>query len=140
MCTEHCNFFLWCDTWVDVIYIWDVVLVLIVSNVYIIKSRRDRCSFELLADDAWESEYDKTGFFSVVVDIFDHLFLKNDQFPCSWCKIWLKTENMINEDKQENSKNRKMRKQLMNDRFFVLVIPPPMKGPKNLKLLNNQFW
>ena len=80
MCTEHCNFFLWCDTWVDVIYIWDVVLVLIVSNVYIIKSRRDRCSFELLADDAWESEYDKTGFFSVVVDILIIYFWKATNF------------------------------------------------------------
>ena len=32
--------------------------------------------FELLADDVWSAEYDKTGFLSVGVDIFDQLFLK----------------------------------------------------------------
>ena len=30
---------------------------------------------KLLADDAWETEDDKTGFFSVGVDIFDRLYL-----------------------------------------------------------------
>ena len=30
---------------------------------------------ELLADDVWEAEDDKTGFFSVGVDNFDQLFL-----------------------------------------------------------------
>ena len=45
--------------------------------------------FELLADDIWENEDDKTGFFSVEVDIFDWWFLKNDQFPCLWCKTVL---------------------------------------------------
>ena len=39
---------------------------------------------ELLADDVWESEYDKTGFFSVGLDSFDQLFLENDQLPCPW--------------------------------------------------------
>ena len=45
---------------------------------------------ELLADDVWEAEYDKTNFLSVGVDIFDQLFLKNDQFPWPWCKLVLK--------------------------------------------------
>ena len=31
---------------------------------------------ELLADDAWAAENDKTGFLSVGVDIFDRLYLK----------------------------------------------------------------
>ena len=31
---------------------------------------------ELLADDGWESEYDKTGFLSVRVDIFYQIYLK----------------------------------------------------------------
>ena len=37
---------------------------------------------ELIADDVWATEDDKTGFLSVEVDGFDRLFLKNDQFPC----------------------------------------------------------
>ena len=36
--------FLWCYTGLDVIYIWGVVLFLIGSNVFTIKSRQDRCS------------------------------------------------------------------------------------------------
>ena len=43
--------------------------------------------FELLAYDVWEAEDDKTDFLSVEVDSFDRLFLKNDQFPCPWCKL-----------------------------------------------------
>ena len=39
--------FLWCYKWGDVIYIWDVVLVLTGSNVFIIKLRRDRCSCQM---------------------------------------------------------------------------------------------
>ena len=31
---------------------------------------------ELLADDVWAAEDDKTGFFSFGVDIFDRLYLK----------------------------------------------------------------
>ena len=54
---------------------------------------------ELLADDLLAVEDNKTGFLSFGVDNFDQLFLKNDQFPCPWCKLVLKIENMINEDK-----------------------------------------
>ena len=64
---------------------------------------------ELLSDDVWEAEYDKTGFFSVGVDSFDRLFLKDKQFPCPWCKIVLKIENMVIEDKWESSTNQKIR-------------------------------
>ena len=38
--------------------------------------RRDGFRVELLADDVWAAEDDKTGFLSVVVDIFDRLYLK----------------------------------------------------------------
>ena len=31
---------------------------------------------ELLADDVWAAEYDTIGFLSVVVDVFDQLYLK----------------------------------------------------------------
>ena len=57
---------------------------------------------ELHADGLWEAEDDRTGLLSVVIDIFDRLFLKNDQFPCPWCKLVLKNENVINEDKWES--------------------------------------
>ena len=50
---------------------------------------------ELLADGVWETEDNKTGFLSVGVNIFDQLFLKNDQFPCPWWRLALKNENMI---------------------------------------------
>ena len=33
-------------------------------------------SVKLLVDDVWAAEYDKTGFLSVGVDIFDQLYLK----------------------------------------------------------------
>ena len=43
----------------------------------------------LLADAVWAAEDYKTGFLGAGVDIFDPLFLKNDQFPCPWCKLVL---------------------------------------------------
>ena len=53
----------------------------------------------LLAYDVCEAEDDKTGFLSIGMDSYDWLFLKIDQFPCPWCKLVLKIENMISEDK-----------------------------------------
>ena len=64
---------------------------------------------ELLSDDIWEAEDNKTVFLSIGFDIFNQLFLKNDQFPCPWCKLLLKNENIINEDKWESSTNQKTR-------------------------------
>ena len=109
------NFFSWCYTWVDVICIWKMFLFLwvvmsLLSSLYDIYAR-----VKLLADETWEAEYDKTDFFSVGVDSFDWLFLWNDQFPCPWCKIVLKIENVINEDKWKISTHRKMIKQSVND-------------------------
>ena len=57
----------------DVICIWGVVIVLICSNVI-----WDGCSHvpvELLADDVWAAEDNKTGFLIVGVDNFDRLYL-----------------------------------------------------------------
>ena len=61
---------------------------------------------ELLAADVWEAEDYKTGFFSVGVDSFDQLFLKNNRLPCPRYKLVLKFKNMRNKDNQESSKNR----------------------------------
>ena len=68
-------FFLWCYTWVDVIYIWDIVLVLFVV-MYLLSSLEeiDIC-VELHKDDVCEAEYYKTGSFSAGVDNFDQWFL-----------------------------------------------------------------
>ena len=67
------------------------VLFLFLFVVMSLLSSRDDMDvrLELLADDIWEAEDDKTGFLSVEVDGFDRLFLKNDQFPCPWCKLVL---------------------------------------------------
>ena len=101
-------------------------------------SSRDKIDVrvELLADDVWETDYDKTCFLSVGVNSSDQLFLKNGQFPCPWWKLVLKIKNMINEDKWESWTNQKMRFLFMNDRVFLL--DPPMKRiekSKNVKLL-----
>ena len=63
----------------------------------------------LLSDDVWAAEDDKTGFLSVGVDSFwiDY-FYKYDRFPWPWYKLVIKKKNMINEDKWESSLNRKM--------------------------------
>ena len=39
--------FSWCYTWLYVIYIWGLVLVMIDNNMFIIKSRRYRCLFQI---------------------------------------------------------------------------------------------
>ena len=57
---------------------------------------------KLFADDVWAAEDDKQGFLNVGVDIFNQLYLKNDQFSCPWCKLVLLKENMIDEDKWES--------------------------------------
>ena len=80
---------------------------------------------KLLADDEWSAEDDKAGFLSVGVNIFDQLYLENDQFPWPWCKLVLYNKNMKNEDNWENSKNRNMRF-LMNDQNIMFIPLPPL--------------
>ena len=46
---------------------------------------------ELLADNVWEAEDDKTGFSSVGVNSFDQLFLKN--WPISFPMVQTSTKN-----------------------------------------------
>ena len=50
-----------------------MVHVLIGRNVFIIKSRQDKFCVKLFADNVWESENHKTGFFSVGVGSFNRL-------------------------------------------------------------------
>ena len=93
---------------------------------------------ELLADDLWEAEYDKTGFFSVGVDSFDRLFLKIRPISFPMVQNITKTKNMINGDKWEISTNRKIIYFLMNDWNIFFGWTPPMKKikkPKNVKQL-----
>ena len=53
---------------------------------------------ELLADDVWEDEDDKTGFFSVGVDNFDRLF--SEKRPISLPMVQNSTNN-LKYDKRE---------------------------------------
>ena len=78
----HCNFFSWCYTWLDVIYILGVVLVWFVVMSLLSSWDEMDVSAELLADHVWSDEDDKTGFFIFVVDSLDQLYLKNNQFSC----------------------------------------------------------
>ena len=64
---------------------------------------------ELLADDAWVAEYDKTGLLNIGVDFFVGYISKDDQYPWPCWKLVLKHKNMINEDKWEIWTNEKMR-------------------------------
>ena len=57
------------------IYISGVVIDLICGVVFIIKLRRDVFSVELLVDDAWASEDDKTGPLNFGVECFDGLYV-----------------------------------------------------------------
>ena len=50
---------------------------------------------ELLADYAWESEDDKTGFLNVGVDFLVGYIFKDYQYPWPWCKLVTKHKNMI---------------------------------------------
>ena len=45
---------------------------------------------ELLADDVWADEDDKTGFLSVGVDVFDPLYLK--EWPISLTMVQISTQ------------------------------------------------
>ena len=59
----------------NVICIWDVVIVFIVSNVFIIKSKRDRFLCGITCRWCMRSWILKTGFLGVGVDNSERLFL-----------------------------------------------------------------
>ena len=42
---------------------------------------------ELLADDAWAAEDDKTCFLNVGLDFSVNYICKDDQYPWLWCKL-----------------------------------------------------
>ena len=82
---------------------------------------------ELLADDVWAAENDKTGFWSVAVDIFDRLYLQErpisfPMVPTSTTKRkyekwgWLRK---LNKSKYEIF--------LMNDQNIIFGYNPPIK-------------
>ena len=93
-------FLLWCYIWVDIIYIWGVVPVLICINVLSSSSDEIYVRVKLNADDVWEAEYYKTGFLSVGVASFDQLFLGKQLISLPMVNISTKNGNMINEDNQ----------------------------------------
>ena len=102
--------FSWCYTWVDVIYISGVVLVLICSNVLIIKLRRDGCVC--------------------------HITCKYDQYPWPWCKLVPKHKNMINEDNWESWTIEKMRF-VFNKWSICFLLDRPLKDIKKSKNVQN---
>ena len=54
----------------EFLFLFWLVIICLLSSLYYID-----VSVELLADNVWEAEYDKNGFFGVGVDNFDRLFL-----------------------------------------------------------------
>ena len=130
MWPEHCNFFLCCYTWLDFICIWGVVLVLIGSNVFIIKSRWDRCLCRITC----RFFYEKLNIIKQVFPVLEWIILvdyfwKNDQFPCPWCKIVLKSKIL--------SMKINYKAQLIKENCLVR---PPYKKDKNRKMINKRFW
>ena len=73
--------FCWCYTWMDEFSF--EMLSLFWLGVMCLLSSIHKIEFyvELLADNVWKAEDDKTCFLSFGVDIFDWLILINGQFP-----------------------------------------------------------
>ena len=75
MCSEHCNLVFFGDTRECMSSVFEILLLFLFVLLYLLSSWDDMdVCVELLADDVWEAEYDKTGFLSVGVDIFDWLY------------------------------------------------------------------
>ena len=92
---------------------------------------------EFLAKHIWATEDDKTGFLSVVVDIFNRLYLK--EWPISFTMVPMSTrkKSIRNEDNWENSTNRNMRFFWWMIKILYLVIPSYGKNSKNRKMSMN---
>ena len=82
---------------------------------------------ELLTDDIWASEDDKTGFLSVGVYIFDRLYLKERPISLPMVPMSTKNENLINEHKWENSTNKNMRIFYERSKTYFWLSPPIKK-------------
>ena len=79
---------------------------------------------KLLADYVWETEDNITGFLSVVVDIYDCIYLKERPISFSIVQISTKNEDMRNEDNWENLANRNMRFFDEWPKYHVWLSPP----------------
>ena len=93
---------------------------------------------ELLADDVWAVEEDKTDFLSVGVDIFDRLYLR--EWPISFPMVTMSTKKRIYNkwDYVKKSTKSKYVKFLMNDQNIMFGLSPPLwKNSKNRKMSNN---
>ena len=64
---------------------------------------------ELLADDTWAAEDDKTVFLTVIVNIFDLIYVKEWPISLPMVPMSTKNENERNEATWENSTNQTMR-------------------------------
>ena len=95
---------------------------------------------KLLADDVWAAEEDKTGFLSVVVDIYDWLYLKEQPIYFPMATMSSINEYMIKEVMWEKSIKSKYVIILMNDQNIMLDYPPPMEKIKHSsKLIDWNF-
>ena len=90
---------------------------------------------ELLADDVWSAEDDKTGFLSVGVDIFDWLYLLEQPISLpNGANEYNKTKRWEMRIIEKNQQNRNMRFVLWMIKILCLVTPPPLwKNSKNRK-------
>ena len=108
---------------------------------YLLASWDDMDSgIELLADDVWAAEDDKTGFLSDGVDIFDRLYLKERPiyFPMVPMST-IKPKNVINEDKWENSTNPKYEIFLWMIKIYFWLYPPSALHNSMTKLCSAFF-
>ena len=75
-CGINTVIYLFCLTYEWLSSIFEVLFVFWLLVMYLISSWYETyVCVELLVDDVWEAEDDKTGFLSVGVDSFDRLFL-----------------------------------------------------------------
>ena len=124
MCPESCNYSRFvtheCMSSIfEVLFLfWFAVLSLLSSL-----DEMDVC-VELLADDVWASEDDKTGFFSFEVHIFDPLYLK--ERPISLPMVPMSTINLKYEKWGQLWKINKSKYEILLWTIKVLcfVIPP----------------
>ena len=83
---------------------------------------------ELLTDDVWAAEDDKTGFLSVGVDVFDQLYLKELPISLPMVPMSIIKQKIRNEDNNENSTNRNMRFFDEWSIYYVWLHPPILKS------------
>ena len=88
MWPEHCNCFYVVVTHDCMSSIFEVLFLFWLVVITLLSSWDEMdVRVELLAGDIWASEYDKIGFLSVGVDIFDELYLKKRPISLPMVKI-----------------------------------------------------